>query len=139
MSPFYLIGRGCFGILVIHKPRSQMRTKQLSYAREVGQAATLMYALGHAPFTYFECGNYAEAKAAVDELAVLADDKGTLFFKAQAMIHEGRLLALTGKAADAVHKINTGLTVWRSTGAAIWIPLYSRIGRTRLCYAWPVR
>ena len=96
----------------------------ISYAREVGQAATLMYALGHAPFTYFECGNYAEAKAAIDELAVLADDKGTLFFKAQAMIHEGRLLALTGKAADAVHKITTGLTVWRSTGSAIWIPLY---------------
>jgi class 3 adenylate cyclase/tetratricopeptide (TPR) repeat protein len=28
-------------------------------AREIGQAATLMYALGNVPFTYFECGNYA--------------------------------------------------------------------------------
>ena len=96
----------------------------ISDAREVGQAATLMYALGHAPFTYFASGDYGKAKAAIDELAVLADEKGALFFKAQAMIHTGRLFALTGKAADAVHEINAGLAAWRSTGAAIWIPLY---------------
>ena len=30
----------------------------ISDAREIGQAATLMYTLGHAPFTYFECGSY---------------------------------------------------------------------------------
>jgi len=41
----------------------------ISNAREIGQAATLMYALGNVPFTYFECGNYAKAMAVVDELA----------------------------------------------------------------------
>jgi hypothetical protein len=40
-------------------------------ARAIGQAATLIYALGHAAITYFHCGNYAKANAAIDELAVL--------------------------------------------------------------------
>jgi tetratricopeptide (TPR) repeat protein len=52
-------------------------------AREIGQAATLMYALGNVPFTYFECGNYAKAMAIVDELATLADEKGSMFWKAR--------------------------------------------------------
>jgi predicted ATPase len=93
-------------------------------AREIGQAATLMYALGHAPFTYFECGNYAKATAVVDELAALADEKGAFFWKAYGIMNQGWLFALTGKAADAVQKLISGLTAWRSTGAGAWIPLY---------------
>ena len=40
----------------------------LKDAREIGQAATLMYTLVHAPFTYLQCGSYAKAKSDVDEL-----------------------------------------------------------------------
>jgi hypothetical protein len=96
----------------------------ISYAREIGQAATLMYALGHTPFTYFECGDCAKAKAVVDELVALANEKGALFWQAYGMMNEGWLFALTGKAADAVDKITSGLTAWRSTGSGVWIPLY---------------
>jgi hypothetical protein len=83
-------------------------------AREIAQAAFLLYALGHALFTYFECGNYAKAKMVLDELLTLADEKGTLFWKAVGTMHEGWLFALTGKAADAVQKITSGLGAWRS-------------------------
>ena len=34
------------------------------------------------------------------------------------------MLALTGKASDAVHMITSGLAAWRSTGATVWMPLY---------------
>ena len=96
----------------------------ISDAREIGQAATLMYALGHAPFTYFECGSYAKATAVVDELAALADEKGALFWKAEVTLNQGRVLAMTGKAADSVHKITSGLTTWRSTGSGMWTPVF---------------
>ena len=32
------------------------------------------------------------------------------------------LLALTGKASDAVHMITSGITAFRSTGATLWLP-----------------
>jgi hypothetical protein len=42
-----------------------------------------MFVLGHAPpFTLFQCGDYAEATAETDELVSLADEKGSLFWKA---------------------------------------------------------
>jgi predicted ATPase len=47
----------------------------LSDARAVGQAATLMYALGHAPLTFLHCGNYATVNEIFDELTALADEK----------------------------------------------------------------
>ena len=97
--------------------------RAISDAREIGQAATLMYALSHT-FTYFECGNYAKAEAVLDELVALADEKGSLFWKAAGMTNRGCVLALTGKAADAVHKITSGITASRSTGATAWIPSY---------------
>jgi class 3 adenylate cyclase/tetratricopeptide (TPR) repeat protein len=49
-----------------------------SDAREIGQAATLMYALTVASLIHIHCGNYATANAVVDELIALADEKGTI-------------------------------------------------------------
>jgi hypothetical protein len=51
--------------------------RALKEAREIGHAATLMYAHGHAPFTHICCGNYATANAHVDEVVALADEKGS--------------------------------------------------------------
>src|SRR5262249_21952390 len=47
----------------------------LKYARQIGQAATLMYALAHAARTYLWTGNYATANTLVGEVAALADEK----------------------------------------------------------------
>jgi predicted ATPase len=95
----------------------------LKDAREIGQAATLMLALAHASIPLTFCGDYATANALVDELNVLADEKGALFWKAHGMWDKGCLFALTGKAADAVEMITSGITAMRSTGAAVWMPL----------------
>ena len=40
------------------------------------------------------------------------------------MMNRGLLLALTGKAKDAIEKITSGLAAWRSTGSTLWTPLY---------------
>jgi predicted ATPase len=93
-------------------------------AREIGQAATLLFALGGSSLAHIFCGNYSVANANQDEAVALADEKGAPFAKAVAMLMRGCLLALTGKAADAVHMIISGLTASRSTGATLWMPLW---------------
>jgi tetratricopeptide (TPR) repeat protein len=96
----------------------------LGDAREISQAATLMYALVHASLVHIQCGNYPTANAEADELVALADEKGALFWKALGMSVQGCILALTGKAADAVQLITSGITALRSTGSTLWMPLH---------------
>jgi tetratricopeptide (TPR) repeat protein len=93
-------------------------------AREIGQAATLMFALHHSALTHILCGNFAAANAEANEVVALADEKGAMLWKAGGMAFQGCALALTGKASNAVHMITSGITAWRSTGATVWVPLY---------------
>jgi predicted ATPase len=62
------------------------------------------------------CGNYATANAQVDELMVLAEERGASYWKALGIAVEGWLFALSGKASDAVRTITSGITSLRSTG-----------------------
>ena len=94
----------------------------LKYAREIGQAGTLMNALGFAPLTHIYCGNYATANTLVSELVALADEKSSLQWKAWGMMSQGCVSVLTGKASDAVQMITSGITAWRSMGATGFIP-----------------
>jgi predicted ATPase len=96
--------------------------RALKDAREIGQAATLMYTLNFIPLTHICCGEFATAKAQADEVVALADKKGSLFWKAFGMMNQGCVLALIGRAPDAVQIINSGITAWQSTGATLWAP-----------------
>ena len=40
------------------------------------------------------------------------------------IVQQGCVLALTGKASNAVHMITSGITAWRSTGTTLWMPLH---------------
>ena len=95
----------------------------LKEAREIGQAATLMYALFHTSFTHICCGNYAAASAEANELVPLADERGSLFWGSLGMLVQGWVLALTGKVSDAVHVITSGIIARRSTAATALEPL----------------
>jgi predicted ATPase len=94
----------------------------LRIAREIGHAAVLMFALGHVPRTYVHCGDYAAASALANELIFLANEKKALFWKAAGMIFQGGLFVLTGKAADAVETITSGVTALLHTGATTGMP-----------------
>jgi predicted ATPase len=91
-------------------------------AREMGQAATFLFALGGArAWVLVLCGNYAAASAQADELVVLAAEKGAVVWKALGILDQGRLSVLTGKASDAVQMMNSGIATFRSTGTTTWI------------------
>ena len=93
-------------------------------ARETGQATTLMYALFFAGDNHIFCGNYAAANAQIDELIALADERGTLIWKALGTAMRGWLFAVTGKASDAVRAITSGIISLRSTGTILYEPLH---------------
>jgi class 3 adenylate cyclase/predicted ATPase len=96
----------------------------LTEAREIGQAATLMYALDFAWWPPVQCGDYAISAARFDELLALADEKGALFWRGAGMAGRGCIMALTGAPADAVSLINSGLATLQTTGTTLWKPLY---------------
>jgi class 3 adenylate cyclase/predicted ATPase len=97
--------------------------RALKIAREVGHAATLMYALGHAPLTCFHCGNYETGAAIVAELAAIANEKDASVWKASAMINQGWLLGLTDRVSEAIRLLTRGISTYRSSGAKIFVPL----------------
>ena len=94
----------------------------LDNAREIGQVATLMYALTNTSPALVDCGSYELANAQLDELIALADEKGASYWKAIGMLFRGNLYALTGNASGAVQMITTGITAFRSTGARLHEP-----------------
>jgi predicted ATPase len=96
--------------------------RALKDAREIGQATTLMYALLFAANTHVICGDYAAVNALVDELVALTDQTGSLFWWAIGIMQRGFVLALTGKASDAVQVITSSVTAWRSTESTAWMP-----------------
>ena len=94
-------------------------------AREIGQAATLMFALATTScWTHVPCGNYATANEQLDEVVALADEKRALLWKALGMAFKGCVMALAGRASDAVHVLTSGITASRSTGATLWTPFF---------------
>jgi class 3 adenylate cyclase/predicted ATPase len=96
----------------------------LGDAREIGQAATFLFALGGGGARVsFLCGNYAAATAQADELVALAVEKGAAQWKAAGILNQGHLLVLTGKASDeAVQMMNSGIAAVQSTGSTTWMP-----------------
>jgi predicted ATPase len=96
----------------------------LSKAREIGQATALMFALSTTSFIQIFCGDYATATAQLDEAVALADEKGALMWKAAGLVNQGCVLAVTGRASEAVQMITSEIAAWRSTGATVWVPLH---------------
>jgi hypothetical protein len=69
----------------------------LGDAREIGQAATILFALGGAgPWIVILCGNYAAATVQAGELVALAVEKGAAQWKPIGILNQGLLLVLTG-------------------------------------------
>jgi class 3 adenylate cyclase/predicted ATPase len=97
--------------------------RAVEYARDIGQAATLMFALNHASLVNSQCRNYEVAKAHADELFILADEKSSLFWKSTAMLRRGGVaFALKGSAAEAIESITSGFAALRTTESTLWLP-----------------
>src|SRR5262249_16234201 len=96
----------------------------LTHGREISHAASLMYALDHGLFAGYQCGNYAKVTAAFNELAALAEEKGTLFWKVFGMMHQGCAYALSGQSSDAVRVMTSGFAAQEVTGTTLWLPFF---------------
>jgi class 3 adenylate cyclase/predicted ATPase len=107
-------------------PEAALRDAEsaLSVAREIGQAATLMYALGHYPKVQILCGNLAVARARAQEQATLAVDKGALFWKPFGMMNQGCALALIGAPSEAIELLNAGIAMARAVQSTMWLPFH---------------
>ena len=96
----------------------------LSEAREVGQGGSLMHTMTLTCLTQLISGNYATAQAQSDELIVLAEEKGSSYYKPSGMLRRAGVLALNGKASDAVGIFTAAIPVYRSTGTTMFLPVY---------------
>jgi class 3 adenylate cyclase/predicted ATPase len=105
----------------------------LEDAREGGHAGTLMYAQLHTSFTNILCAKYAAANAQSNEVVRLADEKGAAIWKALGTMEKGCLLALSGKASEAIQMITSGITAYRSTGSRVYLPFFlSQLSRAHV-------
>jgi predicted ATPase len=91
-------------------------------AREIGHAASLIYALAATSVPLLLVGNYASVNAQTDEAVSIAGRVGEVFWKEMGATVQGYVLALTGKASEGVHQITSGIAAFRSMGATVWSP-----------------
>jgi predicted ATPase len=96
----------------------------LKDAREIGHAATSMFALAHTTLTFVLLGERAVAQARADELVTLAESKGSLYWKSYGLVLRGRLLVAAGKAESAIPVTTAAIASMRSTGAGAYAPWY---------------
>ena len=85
---------------------------------------SLTYVLNWSVFPHVYCGNFVPANALIDELIPLKDQIGALFWGGWGTMQRGYVLASTGKAAEAVKAITSGIAEMRTTGTTLWMPLW---------------
>jgi class 3 adenylate cyclase/predicted ATPase len=120
-----LLGRA-WTLWMLGHPEAALRDAEgaLSVARELGQAPTLLYALGHYPRVQALCGRHAEARARAEEQASLADEKGALFWKPFGMMNQGCALARIGTPSKAIELLTAGIATARAARSTMWLPFY---------------
>ena len=85
------------GIWDILKLRSPISSESLKDAREIGHAATLMFALFYASGQLSACcRDYAAANSLIDELVALAEEKSAACGNCSESCARGALFAVTG-------------------------------------------
>ena len=90
--------------------------KALTDAHELGHASTTMGTLNNVILTLILCGDYAGADEKANQLTALGHEKGP-FWKTNSGLAHGCVLALTGKASDAVQTLTSAIAVFRATGS----------------------
>ena len=98
--------------------------RSIRHAREIGQAAALMYALAIASFVNLYVGDTVTEIPLLDELAGLAEERGAMHWRVNEKCCRGCLLALSGNPTDAVQMLTAGITTLRSIGATTSTLLY---------------
>jgi len=81
-----------------------------------------MHALAHSTITLILCGEFVEAGALTQELIALAEDKGSMYWRANGKMWAGCIAVLTGHSCQGAQTLTSALHAYRSTGATIYTP-----------------
>jgi predicted ATPase len=100
-------------------------SRALCHARQIGQTSVLMNTLGVTCVSHILRRDYATAAIQIDELVTLADETGSSYWKALAMLHRGGILVATDRVSEGIEMIVSWLPARRSTGSTSFIPLWS--------------
>jgi predicted ATPase len=106
--------------------------RALSAARETDHIPTLLFALACTSLTHLCRRDHAPATAHVEECIALAQEQAP-FMKSFAAGQRGCVLALTGKASDAIRAISAEITGLRAIGATVFTT--SWLSHRALAYA----
>jgi class 3 adenylate cyclase/predicted ATPase len=98
--------------------------RALKIARDSTHTATLTYVLNFSLLQHIHCGHLEIANALLDEFNILKDQIGSMSWNGWALALRGCVLALSGKAAEAVQDLTSGIAANRSTGNTMWTPLF---------------
>jgi hypothetical protein len=96
----------------------------LEDARDTGQAVTLLYALAFATLTNILYGNWVSLAAMAQEHLALAEEKNLSYWKVSAMMSQGTVLAVTGRASDAIDMLVPGIAAYRSMGSKFTLSVH---------------
>ena len=123
-----MLGFRAISLWLLGNPKAALADAEhaLSRAREITSVGTLMHRLAWVIFIQIHmCRDYVTASGLANELVTLADDKGASFWKASGIMHQGLLLASTGRVLDGIHASNSGIAALQSTGTTMCLPYYS--------------
>jgi class 3 adenylate cyclase/predicted ATPase len=128
-------------------PQAALRDVELglSSARQIGQAASLLYAMFHFSVVEILCGRIDAGAALATEMRAVAEEKGASFWSGPALVLQGWAASLGG-ATDVAESISAGLRTYATTGSTVSTPLFlmalarayancGRIDQTRDCIA----
>jgi predicted ATPase len=94
----------------------------LREAREINEAATLLYALLHTMMIFVFSGNYTSVGALLKEQIILAKEKDALGNKISGSYFQACLDSATEKLSDAVERFTSREAHISTTGVTFWKP-----------------
>jgi predicted ATPase len=103
----------------------------LMRARDLGQAGTLLYAVGMGAISEIHCGTFRVAEALVEELLGLSEKYGSPLWRGFGELLRGCIFVATNRGENATQLIGSGLSVF----AAARLTIFSPFGLTWLARA----
>ena len=94
----------------------------LKGARDLGQAGTLVYAVGVGTLSEIHCGRFRLAEARVEELFALSEKYGLPFWRGFGELLRGCIFVATDRGDHATQLIGSGLSVLAATRMTLFSP-----------------
>ena len=113
-----ILSHRSFALWLLGYPEAALKTlmtRSRMHERWAKSPRSLKFALSHATIPYTLCGNYAVASRARPRDCRSGRRKRFSGLKARGMMHQGGVLALTGRASDAIEMLISGITAHRTT------------------------